>query len=43
MTYDNNVGTTGTTSVSAMFDSHAEAQHALERLTAAGISSSQIR
>ncbi|GHG34209.1 YsnF/AvaK domain-containing protein [Paracoccus aerius] len=43
MTYDNNVGTTGNTSVSAMFDSHAEAQRALERLTAAGISSSQIR
>ena len=43
MTYDSNAGTTGNTSVSAMFDSHAEAQHALERLTAAGISSSQIR
>lgn len=43
MTYDNNVGATGNTSVSAMFDSHAEAQRALERLTAAGISSSQIR
>ena len=43
MTYDNEVGTTGTASVSAMFDSQAEAQRAVDRLVQAGIPSGQIR
>ncbi|MFC3631441.1 DUF2382 domain-containing protein [Paracoccus angustae] len=40
MTYDNQAGTT---SVSAMFDSQAEAQRAVDRLVQAGIPSGQIR
>ncbi|WP_374302932.1 DUF2382 domain-containing protein [Paracoccus sp. (in: a-proteobacteria)] len=43
MTYDNEVGTLGTTSVSAMFDSQAEAQGAVDRLVAAGIPTARIR
>ncbi|WP_237168686.1 YsnF/AvaK domain-containing protein [Paracoccus shandongensis] len=43
MTYDNEVGTTGTTSVSALFDSEAEAQRAVDRLVQAGIPSASIR
>ena len=42
MTYDNAVGTMGTT-VSAMFDSQSEAQRAVDRLTAAGIPMARIR
>lgn len=43
MTYDNEVGTTGTTSVSALFDSEADAQRAVDRLVQAGIPSASIR
>ncbi|GGF80049.1 hypothetical protein GCM10011402_35850 [Paracoccus acridae] len=43
MTYDNEPGSSGTLSVSAMFDSQAEAQRAVERLSQAGISSERIR
>ncbi|MTE00795.1 DUF2382 domain-containing protein [Paracoccus sp. YIM 132242] len=43
MTYDNEVGTTGTTSVSALFDSEADAQRAVDRLVQAGISQGNIR
>lgn len=43
MTYDNEVGTTGTTSISAMFDSQTEAQRSVDRLVAAGIPDAHIR
>ena len=43
MTYDNEPGSSGTLSVSAMFDSQAEAQRAVERLNQAGITSERIR
>lgn len=43
MTYDNEAGTVGTTSVSAMFDSQADAQSAVDRLVQAGIPSARIR
>ncbi|WP_220432330.1 general stress protein, partial [Falsirhodobacter xinxiangensis] len=44
MSYDNETSTTGSaTSVSALFDSRADAQDAHDRLVAAGISSQQIR
>lgn len=43
MTYDNEPGPSGTLSVSAMFDSQAEAQRAVERLSQAGITSERIR
>lgn len=43
MTYDNESGSSGALSVSAMFDSQAEAQRAVERLSQAGISSERIR
>lgn len=44
MTYDNEAGTLGTSSsVSAMFDSQADAQRAVERLVQAGIPSERIR
>lgn len=39
MTYENELGASGTLSVSAMFDSQAEAQRAVERLNQAGITS----
>jgi len=48
MTYNNEVGTTtgtttGMTSVSALFDSEADAQRAVDRLVQAGIPSASIR
>ena len=43
MTYDHELGASGTLSVSAMFDSQVEAQRAVERLNQAGISSERIR
>lgn len=47
MTYDNEIGTTGgrmgNASVSAMFDSHDDAQRAVDRLVQAGIPMAQIR
>ena len=43
MTYENELGASGTLSVSAMFDSQAEAQRAVERLNQAGITSERIR
>lgn len=43
MTYDNTVGTGGTSSISAMFDNQAEAQRAVDRLVAAGIPATHIR
>lgn len=43
MTYENESGSSGTLSVSAMFDSQAEAQRAVERLSQAGITSERIR
>lgn len=43
MTYDNEVGTLGTTNVSALFDSQSEAQRAVGRLIDAGIPSDRIR
>ena len=44
MTYDNNAGTSnGSMSVSAMFDTNADAQNAAARLEALGISRTQIR
>lgn len=43
MTHDNDLGASGTRSVSAMFDSQAEAQRAVERLIDAGIPSERIR
>lgn len=44
MTYDSNTPSMGSSSsVSAMFDSRAEAQRAVDRLHAAGIDTSQIR
>ena len=43
MTYENEPGSSGTLSVSAMFDSQAEAQRAVERLNQAGITSERIR
>lgn len=50
MTYDNDIGatggqmgSTGGTSVSAMFDSHDDAQRAVDRLVQAGIPTAQIR
>ncbi|MBM3605129.1 MAG: DUF2382 domain-containing protein [Alphaproteobacteria bacterium] len=43
MTYDNDIGTGGQTSVSALFDSHADAERAVDRLVAAGISMDRIR
>lgn len=43
MTYDNDVGAMGSSSVSAMFDSQAEAQRAVDRLVDAGIPSARIR
>jgi uncharacterized protein (TIGR02271 family) len=44
MTYDNEAGTSnGSMSVSAMFDTNADAQNAVSRLEALGISRTQIR
>ena len=43
MTYDNAIGPMGKTSVSALFDSQADAQRAVDRLVAAGIPESHIR
>ena len=50
MTYDNDFGTTGGrmdtvggTSLSAMFDSHDDAQRAVDRLVQAGIPMAQVR
>lgn len=43
MTYDNEAAGVGTSSVSAMFDSEAEASRAVDRLGAAGIPPAQIR
>lgn len=44
MTYDNDAGTSsGSMSVSAMFDTNADAQNAVSRLEALGISRTQIR
>ncbi|MFC3628892.1 YsnF/AvaK domain-containing protein [Paracoccus angustae] len=43
MTYDNEAGTTRTTSVSALFDSETDAQRAVDRLVQAGIPSASIR
>lgn len=46
MTYDNEIGTarsTGATSVSALFDSQADAQNAIDRLVEIGIPTAQIR
>ncbi|VDS10495.1 Stress response protein YsnF [Paracoccus haematequi] len=43
MTYETESGSSGTLSVSAMFDSQAEAQRAVERLSQAGITSERIR
>ena len=44
MTYDNEAGTfNGSMSVSAMFDTNADAQNAVSRLEALGISRTQIR
>ena len=47
MTYDNEIGTTGgrmgNASVSAMFDSHDDAQRAVDRLVQAGIPMAQIK
>ena len=43
MTYENELGASDTLSVSAMFDSQAEAQRAVERLNQAGITSERIR
>lgn len=43
MTYDNDTGAIGSRSVSAMFDSQAEAQRAVDRLVAAGIPTARIR
>ena len=42
MTYDNAIGPMGKTSVSALFDSQADAQRAVDRLAAAGIPESHI-
>ena len=44
MTYDNEAGTfNGSMSVSALFDTNADAQNAVSRLEALGISRTQIR
>ncbi|MBY0135070.1 YsnF/AvaK domain-containing protein [Paracoccus yeei] len=43
MTYDNEAESLGTTSVTAMFDSQADAQRAVDRLVQAGIPSGRIR
>ena len=43
MSYDNNIGPLGKTSVSALFDNHADAQRAVDRLVAAGIPESHIQ
>lgn len=43
MTYDNTTGAAGNGSVSAMFDSQAEAQRAVDRLVSAGIPTARIR
>ncbi|WP_205049017.1 YsnF/AvaK domain-containing protein [Paracoccus sp. SY] len=43
MTYDNQTGTMGGTSVSAMFDSQHDAQRAVDRLVQAGIPTARIR
>ncbi|TBN41074.1 DUF2382 domain-containing protein [Paracoccus subflavus] len=43
MTYDNDAGASGNRSVSAMFDSQADAQRAVDRLVEAGIPTGRIR
>ncbi|TNH37459.1 hypothetical protein, partial [Paracoccus haeundaensis] len=44
MTYDNEAGTShGSMSISAMFDTNADAQNAVSRLETLGISRTQIR
>ncbi|TGN55601.1 DUF2382 domain-containing protein [Paracoccus liaowanqingii] len=43
MTYDNATGATGHTSASALFDSHADAQSAVDRLVQAGLPIARIR
>lgn len=43
MTYDSTTGTTGQTSVSALFDTQNDAQRAVDRLLAAGVDMSRIR
>lgn len=43
MTYDSTAGTTGQTSVSALFDSQDDAQRAVDRLIQAGVDMSRIR
>lgn len=43
MTYNTDIGTSGATSISALFDNRADADSAVARLNQAGISSSQIR
>lgn len=46
MTYNTDIGTTGatgTTAISALFDSRADAERAVERLREAGVANSQIR
>ncbi|WP_435164757.1 YsnF/AvaK domain-containing protein [Falsirhodobacter sp. 1013] len=43
MTYDTDIGTSGATSISALFDNRADADAAVARLNQAGVSSSQIR
>ncbi|QDA36931.1 DUF2382 domain-containing protein (plasmid) [Paracoccus liaowanqingii] len=42
MTYDNNAGATGQTSVSALFDSQTDAQAAVDRLVQAGLPIARI-
>lgn len=43
MTYDSTTGTTGQTSVSALFDNQDDAQRAVDRLLEAGVDMSRIR
>lgn len=43
MTYDPDIGTSGATTISALFDNRADADSAVARLNQAGVSSSQIR
>ncbi|WP_295044176.1 hypothetical protein [uncultured Paracoccus sp.] len=43
MSYDNDTGATGATSVTAMFDNRDDAQRAVDRLAQAGISAGRIR
>jgi len=43
MTYNTDIGTSGATSISALFDSRSDADAAIARLNQAGIASSQIR